>query len=1043
MRSSGMMKRIILVLTVLAMLMQSLMITGIAATTDTTVNYDAKILQVKGGANAIATLTFDDGVHSTAELLRNELVEYDLKASLMVVPSRVQALPPYTSGYSDVEQLRAMAEGGYVDIQSHSYSHLYMHNDGDNVVNNTEENRMNEIPGSRDWLAERFPTQDIITMAVPGGKYSTEAETLMMNTYYAARYSNSGASLSNIQTLLPEDSIEPGGWYRLNNLWLTEAGVTGGSIGAYLDACVAQGGWFITGCHNITTDPSKIGSGNNDITLDTLKAFFEQLKEHQDSGKLWVTTFSDATKYLREYQNSTVKQYSNSQGMFVELTMAESTARGMALDADTFDMPLTVRVEIPDGWTNVRFMQNAKETVVPTFTDGSKTYAYAEIVPNGGTVSVTNGDEELVKDVVNSELTLAKGGAKAVASMTFDDGLYPTATLLNELCREYGLKASLMMITDRINAFGYTSTSQWNSLFADGYLAPDSHSATHMNVKDHNQTDDELEVEIGGSLTTLKKHFPTFDTLTFAVPNSNYTEKEYKFVSKYFYAARGGRCVLAPAYGNVGNMMTLDPEMGYGINSWYNPSMVRLQSNIPAYADTNSTENILKYLQKCISNNGWFISITHGVNEGNPADMTEAQMREIFASMKYYQDKGDLWVATYTEATKYIRERQNSTVSAYKLFDNIYVDLTMTDTTEDGLPLNPEIFNMPLTVKVELPDNWGRFTYKQADGVEKVAYAFTENGVKFAYIDLVPNGGSAILSNEGDPTGYVETLGMKQNVSAEESLTYNIYIPTDSLVSAVYSGKKELSAVKMDNGYTKYSVGDINVVDVNKEFNFSLKFHDSTGYSDYTFTKSVVSYLADLADSATATANDKQLAYDFAVFARATVNKFNYTAAGLIGLDAVIKSLEDLGYTASSTDEAPADLGTVDNVLCGAAFAINEKPYYVFYINEGFTGKITFTIGDKSTEFDVVNGYYHCKHYLIYEVESVYDLASKVSIKAEVVKNAETGEAEVVAEGAYSIVNYLDGLTEGGVAPEYESALYSYAVSAAKYNAALAEDSAS
>ena len=853
----------------------------------------------------------------------------------------------------------------------------------------------------------------------------------------------SGASVSNVQTLLPADTVDSGGWYRLLNMWLKDASITNGTISNYLDACVAQGGWFISGCHNITTDPEKLGTGNNEVTVDTLKILLSKMKSYQDEGKLWVATFSEATQYLREYQNSTVSQYSNGKGMFVEVTMNETTEGGLALDAATFNMPLTVKVEIPEGWANVRFMQNGKETIVPSFTEGSKTYAYAEIVPNSAAVSVTNGDEEIPKGEIVSELTLAKGGASAIASMTFDDGLYPTATLLNKLCKEYGLKASLMMITDKIDAYGSQSASQWNSLFADGYLAPDSHSATHMNVKDHNQTDEELEVEIGGSLETLNKKFPAFDTLTFAVPNSNYTEKEYKFVNKYFYAARGGACVLAPAYGNVGNMMTLDPEMGYGINSWYNPSMIRLQSNVPAYAESNSTENILNYLNKCIQNNGWFISITHGVDEGNPPDMTEAQMREIFASMKYYQDLGKLWVATYSEATKYVRERQNSTVTSYSLFDNVYVDLTMADTTEDGLPLDPEVFNMPLTVRIELPDNWGRFTYKQGNGEEKVAYTTKKDGVNFAYIELVPNGGTAVLSNEGDPTSYVESLGMKQNVSADESLSYNIYIPTESAVTAVLSGKKELTAVKLDNGYTKYSVGDINITDVNKEYNFSLKFNISTGYSDYTFTKSVSSYLGDLINSQSATDADKQLTYDFAVFARATINKFNPESVGTTALDEIIKNLGELGFESSSSDAPLSDLGTVTNALNGAAFAINEKPYYVFYINEGFTGNITFSYGDVSTVFEVINGYYHCKQHLIFEVENVYDLTSEINIKAEVVKNAETGETEVVALGAYSIANFIDGLTEGGVAPEYESALYSYAIAAENYNAAKAENSAS
>ena len=83
-----------------------------------------------------------------------------------------------------------------------------------------------------------------------------------------------------------------------------------------------------------------------------------------------------------------------------------------------------------------------------------------------------------------------------------------------------------------------------------------------------------------------------------------------------------------------------------------------------------------------------------------------------------------------------------------------------------------------------------------------------ENGSRFAYIDLVPNGGTASITNVGDPTEYVESLGMKQSVAAAESLTYNLYIPTDSHVEKVYNGLNLLTGEVMDNGMTKYSVGD-------------------------------------------------------------------------------------------------------------------------------------------------------------------------------------------------------------------------------------------
>ncbi len=496
-----------------------------------------------------------------------------------------------------------------------------------------------------------------------------------------------------------------------------------------------------------------------------------------------------------------------------------------------------------------------------------------------------------------------------------------------------------------------------------------------------------------------------------------------------FYAARGGSCVLyTPSY--VGKRQTLDPKHSKDLGGWYNPYMVRMQCNVEEYKTTNSPEALVNYLKNCVNYGGWFISIAHGVNEAKDNDVTEEQLRTIMAAMKRYQDENRLWVATYSEATTYIRERQNSVVEAYTTNEGFFVDLTMSEKTKEGLDLPAEIFNMPLTVKVELPTSWGKITYTQG-GEEKSATAVKEGGVNFAYIDLVPNGGTATIVDVGNPNEYVEGLGLKQNVSADSSLTYNLYIPSNSEVAAVYLGKTAVQGTEAEGGYTKYSVGNINVTDIEREYTLTLKFKKSSGYTDYEFTHSVADYFIELLDSDVVTEKDKQLAYDFLTFAKQTVIKFcpDGKQPSTVKTDAALMKLQ--GFTASVSNESLADMDTVNNVLTGASLAINEKPYYVFYLTEGFTGKVSFTYsGKEPVEYEVINGYYHCKRYLILEIEHVYELTGAISITAEGV----IGENTVSALGAYSMANYIDGLTKDGIPPEYESALYAYAISAKNYN---------
>ncbi len=1042
-----------------ALAVQALALPAFADTGDgaVTATYNAAIMDVKGGADAIASMTFDDIRTPSTNKLVELLAEYELRASLMLIPYRVEGF--YGGNTAVIADINRYLATGTVGVESHGLTHLYMAPEGHSdypISAFTPENIYNETKGALvgvnsttiydsgfktfgkiTGLQTMFPDQDILTFAVPGSSYRPEAMAEVMKYYYAAR-SNAGRPSSGAQTLDPADTADAGGWYNPYMTWLSIRGdqTKLESVLSYLDTCVNNKGWFITGAHDISENPS---NALDDMTPADAEALFAKLKEYQDAGKLWVATYSDATKYVRERQNSTAVEYSTADGLFVKVNMNETTENGLPLSTDVFDMPLTVRVEIPDGWTKVRFRQLQAgvmvENTVDSFVDAStgKTFALVDVFPDGTAGWLTDGNAELPKtDITDVSIAAAKGGANGIVSMTFDDGIYDTALLLNELFAEYGLKGSLMLITDTMG--GHTP-AQWNEVFNKGYLVPESHSATHLN-KDAITSEDILEHEVDDSYYKLRESFPDYDSLTFAIPYSSYTLEQNQRVNSFFYAARSGACALSTnAY--KGQIQSLDPDMGYGVGSWYNPYMVRLQTNQPVYNATNSAEKIVEYINKIAKDGGWFISLTHAVvkdddpkaTAADPADMTESQARIVFAAMQRLQEQGKLWVTTYTDATKYVRERQNSTVTAYQTVDGMFVELEMATETEDGLPLPEDIFNMPLTVKVAVPSTWGKLTYSQG-GVSKEVACVKEAGANFAYIDLIPNGGPASLVNTGDPTGYIQSLGMKQNVSADDSLTYNLYLPKVSKITGVYAGRTALTSVPYGENMLAYSLGDINITDIERGYSITLKFDPSTGYSDYVMNVSVLSYFEALANSADVTADEKSLAYNFLDFAGATIKKFaeEGTVPNTDRIEEVLAKLREQGATSAIGTATPSNLGTLGSVLTAADMAINEKPYFLFYVKEGFTGTLTVSYTDStgphSTAFEVVNGYYHCKGYVIFEIEGVYSLASELTITA----TGKIGGADVAASGNYSMKNYADGVNS-----EYVNKLYSWVLAADAY----------
>ena len=158
-----------------------------------------------------------------------------------------------------------------------------------------------------------------------------------------------------------------------------------------------------------------------------------------------------------------------------------------------------------------------------------------------------------------------------------------------------------------------------------------------------------------------------------------------------------------------------------------------------------TVDNFLAYLDKCVRDRGWFISGTHGIVEGENLDIRAEDLERVLARMKEYIDKGELWAPSFSDAVKYVRERQNSAVSVEGSDGVFKVLLTMAEKTEDNLPLPTDVFNMPLTVRVNLDADWDGITYTQGDRTA-TAKAFLDCGVKFAYLDLIPNGGEATVT---------------------------------------------------------------------------------------------------------------------------------------------------------------------------------------------------------------------------------------------------------------------------------------------------------
>jgi peptidoglycan/xylan/chitin deacetylase (PgdA/CDA1 family) len=96
--------------------------------------------------------------------------------------------------------------------------------------------------------------------------------------------------------------------------------------------------------------------------------------------------------------------------------------------------------------------------------------------------------------------------------------------------------------------------------------------------------------------------------------------------------------------------------------------------------------------------NIWLVLVFHGVNEFGWEPRTDEELEEYFSYIK--DREANLWVATFGDVTKYIRERKDAVVETNLSGKEIEVNIKST--------LFPVMYNVPLTFKTYVPSDWKR-----------------------------------------------------------------------------------------------------------------------------------------------------------------------------------------------------------------------------------------------------------------------------------------------------------------------------------------------
>jgi peptidoglycan/xylan/chitin deacetylase (PgdA/CDA1 family) len=120
---------------------------------------------------------------------------------------------------------------------------------------------------------------------------------------------------------------------------------------------------------------------------------------------------------------------------------------------------------------------------------------------------------------------------------------------------------------------------------------------------------------------------------------------------------------------------------------------------------TNTPLDLIKsWIDKSLAlGNVWLVMVSHGVDGIGWEPKTHSEIAEYLAYMKSKEDK--LWIATFQDVAKYIRERMHADVHWYADGDAISIVLrqSLTDLSYD----------LPLTLKTAVPAGWERAAVHQ------------------------------------------------------------------------------------------------------------------------------------------------------------------------------------------------------------------------------------------------------------------------------------------------------------------------------------------
>lgn len=143
---------------------------------------------------------------------------------------------------------------------------------------------------------------------------------------------------------------------------------------AWVDTTAGQKNiWLVLVIHGVD------GIGWEALTSQDIDEYFRYIKSKEND--LWVATFGDVARYMRERMDSEVNSSENKERITVRLTNS--------LDKSMYDLPLTLKTVVRPDWKEVIVKQGNESKRIPTQKTGTTTFVQYQALPDAGIIEIT------------------------------------------------------------------------------------------------------------------------------------------------------------------------------------------------------------------------------------------------------------------------------------------------------------------------------------------------------------------------------------------------------------------------------------------------------------------------------------------------------------------------------------------------------------------------------------------------------------------------------------------------------------------------------